>query len=1477
MSGKTYVWVPLGSGAWSDPKDWEQTDPPIPPPGLPTPAGPPGASDIAYIDTDASVSGDGSASILSVDLSTVTFTGNISADRVFVVASTTAPATPAEVIVSGGLLSTTNELSVGFDATLEVTDAGTADGPASAGASAQFDNYGLVTLTDTSRIDSNTLFDFGTLAITSGLVDVGTMEVASFDDPGGGPESGSLDIAGGGSLTDTLGIIGNSQTDDSAVTLTGGNWDNLQLLIGSAAAATVSVSNDSTVTVGGGFTVVAQVPEALGVGEGVFGTGGLQPGHGTLSVDGVGSRVSVTGDVAIGHGGAGFVTLANGGLLDASGSLDAANGTGSSAAITVTGGGALFQIGAGATVGDSGAATLTVDSGGSFTVADSLDVAASAGSSGSIVIDGGLLTVAADARLGDGGDGSLTLSAGGTVQIIGTLTEGVQSGSSGTLLADDPADQFSIGGDWTIGVAGAHSDTLQGGLSADVSGALALGAQSGGAGTLTLSGLSSTLSVEGATLAVGGGGTGSLHLADGASLSAFSASLTAGASAGATGVIALDGANSTLTIGHDLTLGDAGAGTIDVAARNTLVLGDGAFVLGAAATGAGVLSIAGDGNSLTVAADATIGAAGSGSVDLQAGTTLDASSGNIVLGAQAHAAGTITLGGSAAEATTMALTVGGGGAGMLGIGADATVDASGDVRVGASLGGGGTLTVASGAELSVGGNLTVGDGGQGSLDVNGGSLDMAGAGDLVIGNVASANADVTIAHSTIDFGNIVKVGNAGTATLSVSTGGSIDAVTIAIGSGFNGNGAFVLDGTGAAASSNMLTVGGDGVASLEVTDKAVLSTSGNASIATASTPVQQAVSVGSKGIWSVAGVLDIGKSGAAQVVVDSGANVAAPTMIIGDAAGAEASLAVSGASGSTTSEVGFGTLLVVGKSGSGTLTIAQGASADAGAAHTGTVEIALSASASGGITLSDSGSVLTTALLTVGGGKTAAGGTGTLAIGAGAVVAADTVTVWGSGVVALSGGTLDPDPVSNAGSIGGFGTVEGAVANTGTITAHDGTLLLTGAVDGAGRLGVQAGATLELQQAVAATQTIAFAGGALVLDDLAAAQGTLEDFATGDRIVLKDVVADGGSFAGGVLTLTEGGSTVGTLALAGSYGADGFRVQNSVGTTEVTVPCFAAGTRIATATGEVPVERLRAGDVVRLADGGRAVVRWVGHRRVACRRHPRPQDVMPVRVRAHAFGFGHPTADVRLSPDHAVFADGVLIPIRYLLNGATIVQEFVAAITYWHVELARHAVLLAQGLAAESYLDTGNRAAFANGGAAAMAHPDFARGRWRHLGCAPLVMAGAERQAVRRAVLEQAIALGHRLTGDAAITLRAAGRDIAPLRHGPSLRFALPRGSRRVHLTSRSWVPAETDPASDDRRRLGVAVTWLAFDGARVPLDDPRLGAGWHAAEPDWRWSDGDAAIATQGARTLSVGLAMTGRYWLRAGRDGERVSASVA
>ena len=274
-------------------------------------------------------------------------------------------------------------------------------------------------------------------------------------------------------------------------------------------------------------------------------------------------------------------------------------------------------------------------------------------------------------------------------------------------------------------------------------------------------------------------------------------------------------------------------------------------------------------------------------------------------------------------------------------------------------------------------------------------------------------------------------------------------------------------------------------------------------------------------------------------------------------------------------------------------------------------------------------------------------------------------------------------------------TLAGTLSNSGTLI-DTGTLTLAGTLAGTGRLSLGAGGLLVLPGPTGVAETI-----------VGLNQGTIE------------FVQDFESFVGyGARQLTLSGNVV--LNLAGGYTPASFDVTHAGGNTFITA-CFDGGTEITTAEGPRTVETLNEGDRVLTATGRLAPVRWIGHRRTDLAKHPRPYDVMPVRIRAGAFGEGLPERDLVLSPDHAVFIDGRLIPIRHLINGASIVQETRESVTYWHVELDRHDVILAEGMACESYLDTGNRSAFENASGAVAMTPDFARAVWADEGCAPIV------------------------------------------------------------------------------------------------------------------------------------------------------------
>ena len=224
-------------------------------------------------------------------------------------------------------------------------------------------------------------------------------------------------------------------------------------------------------------------------------------------------------------------------------------------------------------------------------------------------------------------------------------------------------------------------------------------------------------------------------------------------------------------------------------------------------------------------------------------------------------------------------------------------------------------------------------------------------------------------------------------------------------------------------------------------------------------------------------------------------------------------------------------------------------------------------------------------------------------------------------------------------------------------------------------------------------------------------------------------------------TTTGDGNTFITIPNAGLIELAGFTGAIPSGDISFATACYRAGTRIATPRGDIAVEDLAVGEIVHARFAGLVRTTWIGHRHIDCRRHPEPRKVWPVRVRAGAFGSGLPCRDLWLSPDHAVFVQDVLIPIKHLSNGSSIEQVPMDDVTYYHVELAEHDVLLAERLPAESYLDLGDRANFTNGGRSIVLHPDLSARIWEAAACAPLIVTGPELNAARRRASAAAAAL----------------------------------------------------------------------------------------------------------------------------------------
>lgn len=552
-------------------------------------------------------------------------------------------------------------------------------------------------------------------------------------------------------------------------------------------------------------------------------------------------------------------------------------------------------------------------------------------------------------------------------------------------------------------------------------------------------------------------------------------------------------------------------------------------------------------------------------------------------------------------------------------------------------------------------------------------------------------------------------------------------------------------------------------------------------------------------------------------------------------------------------------------------------------------------------------------------------------LAAGAVLkTANLSTAAGTAIDVGSGGVLTIT-ASNAGilnglleSTAGAGVVNGSLTGSGTIEASGGLLDITGSV--ANTLHIEAdsaaSSVLELTGAVGAGTGFAFlnTGGVYAGELLlgSAAQASFETNATisgmhvhaggaapSDFIDLSGVSP--GAFAssaivnGNTIELLNSGSAVAahfTLATAPGAGAHVDWASDANGGTDIFLsdaPCYVAGTRILTDRGEMPVEALGAGDlVVTLAGEARALrpVKWIGRRRIDLTAHPRPDTAAPIRIRRGAFSDTMPARDLLVSPDHAIFVDGVLIAARQLVNGASIHQELGwPAVAYVHVELDSHAVLLAEGLPAESYLDTGNRGFFANSDGPLTLHPDLTQpGLNRAEGaCAPFVVDEAAVRPIWQRLVERAADLGHAVPGlaittEADLRLLAGGRQIRPIirptpgRDGVCI-FPLPLGATSARLLSRAASPARARPWLDDRRELGVSVARIVVRGAEdvveIPLDHPDFADGWWAAETSGaiahRWTDGDALIplpTMRGHALLEVHLRGGMPYVIEAERD---------
>ena len=400
-------------------------------------------------------------------------------------------------------------------------------------------------------------------------------------------------------------------------------------------------------------------------------------------------------------------------------------------------------------------------------------------------------------------------------------------------------------------------------------------------------------------------------------------------------------------------------------------------------------------------------------------------------------------------------------------------------------------------------------------------------------------------------------------------------------------------------------------------------------------------------------------------------------------------------------------------------------------------------------------------------------------------------------------------------------------------------------------------------------QTAAFAPGngnyaTLTITNTAALPGTIAGFIgthdTIDLTMLSDFDNDATTNFNtltNVLTVTgDNGSVQLQLDSEDYAGVTWTTMNDGSNGTDVTPLCFCAGTSIATPEGEVLVEKLQVGSRVRTYAGNAQAITWIGTGRVLATRGRR-NAATPVIVRKGAIAPNTPHRDLRVTKGHSLYLDGVLVPVEFLVNHRSILWDDRAQeVTLYHVELATHDVLLANGTPAESYRDDGNRWLFQNA--------NEGWGQPPKLPCAPVITGGPIVDALWRRLLDRAclheagsplrrgqtgVRSRQLLTADPDLHLLVDGRRLdAEHQANSAYVFGLSANAQVVRIVSRAAAPAELGLARDPRL-LGVAlrgIVLLAGSRARViEATDDRLAHGFHGYEPDGdlRWTDGDADL----------------------------------
>ncbi len=768
----------------------------------------------------------------------------------------------------------------------------------------------------TTRAFNRLVIGSATLLVASGPVraDVEMINSGSYED-GANWSTGNVPVAAddvtigttanpglAASVPTAVGALGNEltigDTADGLINVTGGTLDVAKSILGATSGVTGTAlmtgglwANSSDLRIGSfGTGSVMVTGGSLSTSTGTIGFD--RNSIGALSVSGPGSSVEAASLFFVGFGGAGQLTVANGGTARFLDMLTLGTNFIGVGTASVGGVGSTLEVATFLNVGLGGRGTLDVTDGGSVSSATG-SIATEIGSIGTVAVTGvDARLTAPNLNVGFDGAGSLDIGGGGTVTTATNLVLGVRSGSSGTLNLN--ADGVLKTNTLFVG-AGSAEVNFNGGtlqvLDATFATALPLtlgaettskvdtngqtarldGVISGagslekrGAGTLTLGGANlysgGTTVTEGtlqlATFTALGASSGSL-VVSGGSVDLNGQSATVGSLSGAGGSITnqkndsisvltvqssgntqYDGTIDAQLSGRTVGLVKSGAGTLTLTGSN-------AYSAGTTVTD-GTLAVAGPNARIDSLGrgDFTVGRSASDDAVLSVSAGGQLSAQDLTIGRSASSTGLVEVSGGGSAVRVDSLQVGDAGGGTLSVSDGALVESNFGVVGGIENAAGSVAIAGTDSSWVVDGFLNVGAGGVGEVDVSaGGRLDSTETATLGSAATGVGTGLVRGAGSVWRTGNILNVGGDGTGSVTVSNGGSLETVgTGSLGTNQTGSGSVVVEGTGSQWHAPDISVGFRGDGELEIK---------NGGLVTATSGLGVAVRSGSSGMLNL--------------------------------------------------------------------------------------------------------------------------------------------------------------------------------------------------------------------------------------------------------------------------------------------------------------------------------------------------------------------------------------------------------------------------------------------------------------------------------------------------------------------------------------------------------------------------------------------------------------------------------------------------